>query len=98
MDPFRASKKTARPNFFHSFTLYKYSMNHYCVYTRDIRPGFISALNELSPTDFEMHLNRTRFWLDPSLAHHVEFYIKWSHIIHAVDPRENLATGRVEDV
>jgi len=71
-------------------------MLHYCVYTRDIRPGFIKALNEV--THFEMHLNRTRFWLDPSLEHHVEFYLKWSHIIHSVHPNENLATGIVEDV
>ena len=73
-------------------------MNHYCVYTKDIKGG--EFFRDLKHTGCEMdiHINRTRFWLDPSLAHHVEFYIKWSHIIHDVHPRENLATGRVEDV
>ena len=73
-------------------------MNHYCVLTRDLQGGALFRdLNSLQ-CEIEIHLNRTRFWLDPSLAHHVEFYIKWSHIIHDVHPRENLATGIVEDV
>ena len=68
-------------------------MKHYCVYTRDIRPGFISALNELSPTDFEMHLNRTRFWLNENDITHMQFYIRWSHLLHDISHETDHGLG-----
>ena len=71
-------------------------MNHYCVYSKDIYGGaFFRDLNA-TQCEIEIHLNRTRFWLDPSLPHHTQFYLKWSHVIHTVDPRENLSSGLVD--
>jgi len=71
-------------------------MNHYCVLTRDLQGGALFRdLNSLQ-CEIEIHLNRTRFWLDPSLPDHTQFYLKWSHVIHDVHPRENLSSGLVD--
>jgi len=67
-------------------------MAHYGTYTHDITAQFLKDLRATG-CDIDMHLNRTRFWLDPSLEHHVEFYLKYSHIMHAVHPDEDLASG-----
>jgi hypothetical protein len=71
-------------------------MNHYCVLTRDLQG--VAFFRELNATqcEKEIHINRTRFWLDPSLPNHAQFYLKWSHVIHAVDPRENLSSGLID--
>jgi len=70
----------------------KYSMNHLGIRTQDITGQFLRELKHTG-CDMDIHINRTRFWLDPSLPHHVEFYLKWSHIIHTVHPDENVQTG-----
>ena len=59
-------------------------MKHYCIYTRDIRPVIMRELGQLNHTDFEMHMNRTRFWLNPQNPLHMQFYIRWSHLLHDI--------------
>jgi hypothetical protein len=59
-------------------------MKHYCIYTVDIHPGIMRELGQLSHTDFEMHLNRTRFWLNEQDSTHMQFYIRWSHLLYDI--------------
>lgn len=64
-------------------------MKEYCIYTADIDPYVIRDLRSLY-TQHEIHLNRTRFYLNDSLPEHVAFALKYSHILHRVYTYENL--------
>ena len=69
-------------------------MKHYCVYTVDIRPGMLKELSTvLEPRGFEMHLNRTRFWLNEELSTHMQFYIRWSHLLHDISHERDHGLG-----
>jgi hypothetical protein len=41
---------------------------------------------------YEVHLNRTRFWV-PDGALHTEFVLRWYHAVNKVADSEDLATG-----
>ena len=62
-------------------------MVHLCIYTRDFGSahGFIRALSDIGVL-VEPHANRTRFWLNPEDPEHLLFYIRYSSVIHRVDP------------
>jgi len=68
-------------------------MTHYCIYTRDIVPTVMRELGQLTHTDFEMHFNRTRFWLNPHDRTHMRFYIRWSHVLHDISHENNHQLG-----
>jgi hypothetical protein len=42
---------------------------------------------------YEIHLNRTRFWIDPISPLSTEFLLRWSHCCPVVDSSLDLATG-----
>jgi len=69
-------------------------MNHYCIYTRDMRtsPGVFGALQELD-IHYEVHVNRTRFWLDPHSKSHMQLYIRYSHVLHDITHETNHGLG-----
>jgi len=50
-------------------------------------------LGQLTHTDFEMHFNRTRFWLNPHDRTHMRFYIRWSHVLHDISHENNHQLG-----
>ena len=68
-------------------------LKQYCIYTRDIVPKVMHELGQLTDTDFEMHLNRTRFWLDTQVPSHQRFYLRFGTLIHCVDHETDHATG-----
>jgi hypothetical protein len=41
----------------------------------------------------DIHLNRTRFSIEPGTRLFTEFQLRWSTVCHAVDPTLDLATG-----
>ena len=68
-------------------------MTNYCVYTRDLVPSLLPALEQLA-TDREIHANRTRFYLDQTDPLHLAFYLKYSDIIHWIAHEQDHALGR----
>jgi len=71
-------------------------MKHYCVYTVDIRPGMLRELTDVLEEcghGFEMHLNRSRFWLDEENPQHMQFYIRWSHLLHDISHERDHGLG-----
>jgi hypothetical protein len=67
---------------------------HYCIYTKDLTPGVITALRRLTATDYQLHANRTRFHLDQDDSEHLQFYIKYSDCIHCIDHESDHVLGR----
>jgi hypothetical protein len=47
----------------------------------------------LHELDHEVHLNRTRFWLDPTADYYLEFVLRWADSCPVVDPTLDLQTG-----
>jgi hypothetical protein len=43
--------------------------------------------------EHEVHLNRTRFWIDPASACYTEFALRYADCCCAVDPHRDLQTG-----
>jgi hypothetical protein len=68
-------------------------MIQYCVFTRD--PEFLKVSKWLSANwiPFEVHLNRTRFWVQEG-EQHMKFLQTWGHVCTPVYDDENLVTGR----
>jgi hypothetical protein len=69
-------------------------MLEYYILTLDPNMGQVFGFIELHDLQFEMHLNRTRFWIDPDSALYTEFCLRYSHCCPPVDPTLDLATGR----
>lgn len=61
------------------------SMIEHCVYSRD--PHFPSVIAWLDSRgiDLEFHLNRTRFWLDPTSPLYTEFLLRWADYCPTVE-------------
>lgn len=68
-------------------------MKQYYILTLD--EHFPSVLNWIHDNHikFEVHLNRTRFWIDPDSLQYTEFSLRFSHCCPYVDPDSDLATG-----
>ena len=59
-------------------------MRHYCIYTTQLRGSVLADLERYG-VPFELHLNRTRFWLDvESVPAHALVYIKYSNVLHDI--------------
>ena len=59
-------------------------LRHYCIYTSQLSGSVLKDL-ELHDVHFELHLNRTRFWLDvDSVPAHALVYIKYSNILYDI--------------
>ena len=43
--------------------------------------------------DCEVHLNRTRFWVESDTPLYTEFLLRFAHCCPRVDPTVDLATG-----
>ena len=67
---------------------------HYCIYTQDIVSGLFPALQQLTDCHYEIHANRTRFHLDCEQAAHLQFYIKYSHLLVCIDHESDHVLGR----
>jgi hypothetical protein len=69
-------------------------MKQYCVFTQDPMCKEVFAWVSNNNLQFEMHLNRTRFWV-PDGPLHTEFLLRYSTICPEVDPNEDLQLGRI---
>lgn len=65
---------------------------HY-VLTLDNNVGTVFRWIEANNIQYELHLNRTRFWV-PSGAIYTEFLLRFAHCCPPVDPRVDLISGR----
>lgn len=76
----------------------KYNMQnnikHYCVYTRDLPSckGLTTLIAHFD-VDYEMHMNRTRFWLDLENPNHMYLYMRYSEHLHCIDHETDHALG-----
>ncbi len=68
-------------------------LRHYCVYTQD--PHFASILNfiQIYSIEHELHLNRTRFWVDDSSPTWCLLLLKYSSSIHPIDSETDHTLG-----
>lgn len=69
-------------------------IRHYAVYSTD--PQFARVLNFLNTysVQCEVHINRTRFWIDDSRPEWCILLLKFYNSIHDVSEEENHALGR----
>ena len=61
-----------------------------------MHPNFAAVhqwLRDRSVATMELHLTRTRFWLDSDSAIYTEFLLRWADSCPLVDPTLDLATG-----
>jgi hypothetical protein len=65
---------------------------HY-VLTQDTHFVSVIAFMQANHLNYEQHLNRTRFWIDPDSALYTEFLLRFGHSCPRVDPALDLATG-----
>jgi len=65
-------------------SIYKYTMTQYYILTHD--PQFIDVADWITENDirYEMHLNRTRFWV-PAGLRTTEFLLKFIHCCPTVE-------------
>lgn len=68
-------------------------LRHYCVYTRDSQ--FVAVCNWLIQHDIarELHLNRTRFWIDDSSVLHSELVLRFASSVFTVEHETNHTLG-----
>ena len=65
----------------------------YYVLTLDPNMPHVVHWIRANSVDCEVHLNRTRFWLQSGTPLHTEFLLRFSHCCPQVDPTVDLATG-----
>jgi hypothetical protein len=70
-------------------------MNQYCVYTVCEKFDDVCKYISENKLAYEIHLNRTRFWIPESL--HTEFLKQWGHVCKYVHPDEDVVTGMMRD-
>lgn len=68
-------------------------MNHYAILTRSNAFGLVINYIKENDLKFEVHLNRTRFWVPDTL--HESFLTKFGSVVNPVHPNENLITGSI---
>ena len=61
-----------------------YNHVQYCVYTQDA--NFKSVLEWIESREllYEVHLNRTRFWVPKNTPVYTEFMLRWFHCTSSV--------------
>ena len=69
-------------------------MKHYCIYTRDFTrcKGLFRNLRDYG-IEYEAHINRTRFTLNPFNALHLLFLLRYSHYIVCIDHESDHTLG-----
>lgn len=67
-------------------------MKHYCIYTVDLSGTILAQLRSLD-TPLDIHLNRTRFYLDSGQQNHREFWLRYSHIMRDISHETNHSLG-----
>ena len=68
-------------------------MRHYYILTADPRRGEVFNFIDYHRLSFEVHLNRTRFWV-PEGSVLTELVIRFGDCCHYVDDAVDLTTGR----
>jgi hypothetical protein len=58
-------------------------LEHYAILTENLTSECMRDMYTYD-IEYEMHLARTRLWLDPSVKQHDLFYIKYSDILRSV--------------
>jgi len=68
-------------------------MKHYCIYTPQLTGPVIADMRSYG-VDGDLHLARTRFWLDVehNIAHAV-FFLKYSRILHDISHEKDHQLG-----
>ena len=69
-------------------------MREYYILTLDPRFGEVFKFLETHKLKYEVHLNRTRFWVPESSTVLTEFLLRFTDCCPYVDPTKDLATGR----
>ena len=88
-----ASRVRARPTSRLSLlSLYNYYMRHYYILTLDPRRAEVFSFIDYHKLRFEVHLNRTRFWV-PEGSVLTELVIRFGDCCHYVDETVDLSTG-----
>jgi hypothetical protein len=67
-------------------------MKQYCVFTGSPDFADILAWLHANTIRYQVHLNRTRFWV-PEGRLHTEFVLRWYQSVSHVVDNEDLATG-----
>lgn len=65
----------------------------YYILTSSIKFPEVTAWLARRSVPCEVHLNRTRFWLDAGSLLHTEMNLRWSQYVELVDPQADLSTG-----
>ena len=68
-------------------------MHQHYILTQDPNLAAVFAFIQDNQIACELHLNRTRFWIDPTSPLYTEFLLRFSHCCPLVDPGLDLATG-----
>ena len=69
-------------------------IQHY-VLTLDPSCGHVFNWLTINHVDVDVHLNRTRFWLEEGSELYTEFLVRFGHCCPQVDSQADLATGYV---
>jgi hypothetical protein len=69
-------------------------MRQYYILTLDPRAREVFEFITHHKLDLEVHLNRTRFWIEEDSSILTEFLLRFSDCCPWVDPELDLATGR----
>lgn len=69
-------------------------MKQYCVYTADYA-AFAAVLRFIHAHSLkhQLHLNRTRFWINPNSRAHTVLMLRYSLHIHCVDHEQDYSLG-----
>jgi hypothetical protein len=59
-------------------------MLHYYVLNQDPRSSEVFEFLQHHQLEFEVHLNRTRFWIPPETSIATEFYLRFSNSCYLV--------------
>ncbi len=68
-------------------------MREYYILTLDPRVHEVFTWIETNQLDYEVHLNRTRFWIDETTKTHTEFQLRFSDCCGRVDDSLDRLTG-----
>jgi hypothetical protein len=68
-------------------------MRQYYILTTDPNLASVLGFIKQHQLEFELHINRTRFWIDPQSPAYTEFALRWASSCPPVDETLDLATG-----
>jgi hypothetical protein len=71
-------------------------MNQYCVYSLDPRFYEVWTWIKANSLEYDIHLNRTRFWVPTNTSAMTEFLLKWAKNCPRVYEHKEYAVGPVQ--